>query len=117
LEVPTLPESAAETVVRVGMPGTSAFVLRKGEEGLSVFDPRAVESPVTDDEILDAFRPGSILVERSGERIAALGLVIVATEGAATLPDRVRAAHREIRPGAGMSRPAFKAALKMLEER
>jgi hypothetical protein len=116
LETPTLPETAAEIVVRVGMPGTSAFGLRKGEEGVSVFDPRAVEPPLTDDEILDAFRPGSVLVERSGERIAAMGLEIVATEGAETLPDRVRVAHREIRPGPGMSRPAFKAALRTLEE-
>jgi hypothetical protein len=49
-------------------------------------------------------------------RIAAMGLEIVATEGAETLPDRVRVAHREIRPGPGMSRPAFKAALRTLEE-
>jgi hypothetical protein len=45
--------------VRVTEPGRPAFQLRKGEEGLSVFDPAAVQPPLTESEILDAFRLGS----------------------------------------------------------
>ena len=103
-------------VVRVGTPGSPAFQLRNGEAGLSVFDPSAVDPPLTEEEILDAFRPGSVVVYRTVEQITVLGLEVIPTEGADTLPDRIRAAHREIRPGAGMTRSAFKAALKDLEE-
>jgi hypothetical protein len=109
------PERIVTVVVRVGMPGQPAFVLRKGEEGLSVFDPQSVEPALTDEEILDAFRPGSVVVHRPVSRIEELGMRVIPTEGADVLPDRPRAAHCEIRPGPGMVRGTFKAALKELE--
>lgn len=102
-------------VARVGTPGQPAFQLRKGEQGLSVFDPTAVDPPLTEDELLDAFRPGSVVLYRPASQVLALGLAVVPTEGAESLPDRLRAAHREVAPGPGMPRPAFKAALKELE--
>lgn len=43
------------SVVRVCMPGQPAFQLRKGEEGISAFDPDAVDPPLTENEILDCF--------------------------------------------------------------
>ncbi|MFO0928784.1 MAG: hypothetical protein U0736_17485 [Gemmataceae bacterium] len=103
-------------VIRVCTPGVPAFQLRKGEEGLSVFDPEAVEPLLTEQEILDAFRPGSTVVYRSAEQIASLGLTLLATEAAESLPERLRTSHREIRPGSSMSRAAFKTALRELEE-
>src|SRR5688572_6876894 len=102
-------------VVRVGTPGAAAFQLRPGEEGISVFDPDGVDPPLSDTEILDSFRDGSLLVVRPVAVINSLGLRVEWVEGAAVLPDRLRAAHREIRPGPGMTRPQFKAALKGLE--
>lgn len=108
-------EPVLAVVARVGTLGHPAFQLRKGEEGLSVFDPAAVDPPLTDEEILDAFRPGSVVVYRTVEQITALGLEIIPTEAAETLPLRLRMAHREIRPKPGMSRPAFKTVLKDLE--
>jgi hypothetical protein len=110
-----MPDPVVAVVIRVGSPGLSVFQLRKGEEGLSVFDPVGVDPPLTDDEILDSFRPGSLLVYRTIAQITSLGLAIVPTEGAETLPERLKAAHREIRPTSQMSRPQFKAALKELE--
>jgi hypothetical protein len=74
-----------------------------------------VDPPLTEEEILDAFRPGSIVVYRTVEQIALLELEVVPTEGADTLPDRVRIAHREIRAKSGVTRAAFKVALKELE--
>jgi hypothetical protein len=71
---------------------------------------------LTEEEILDAFRPGSIVVYRTVSQILALGLTLAMTEGADTLPERIRIAHREIRPSPGVVRTAFKAALKELEE-
>lgn len=102
-------------VVRVGSAGQPAFQLRRGEEGLSVFDPDAVDPPLTEDELLDAFRPGSVLLYRTADQITALGLEVVPTDGADTLPLRLRLVHAEIRPGRGMARPAYKTALKGLE--
>jgi hypothetical protein len=102
-------------VVRVGTGTGPAFQLRKGEEGLSVFDPDMIVPPLSPDEILDAFRPGSVLLYRRQERVVQLGLRVVASEGAGHLPDRLRACHAELRPGSGMSRADFKAALKELE--
>lgn len=80
-----------------------------------MFDPAGVDPPLSEEEILDAFRPGSVVVYRTVEQITAVGLEVVPTEGAETLPDRVRSAHREIRPRSGEPRAAFKSALKELE--
>jgi hypothetical protein len=102
-------------VVRVTEPGRPAFQLRKGEEGLSVFDPEAVHPPLTESEILDAFRPGSILVGLDTTEIEAKGLEVVPIPGAESLPSRMRESHAEIRPGAGMTRAEFKQALRELE--
>jgi hypothetical protein len=108
-------EPSPRGIVRVSVPGLPAFQLRKGEEGVSVFDPAAVDPPLTEEEILGSFRPGSQAVLRPVADIEAKGLQVVPVEGAETLPDRLRPAHQEIRPGAGMTRPEFKAALKELE--
>ena len=102
-------------VVRVTEPGRPAFQLRKGEEGVSVFDPNAVEPALSDEEILEFFRPGSVLLARSPEEILAKGLDIVPVPGAEPLPPRLREAHAEIRPQSGMSRKQFKQALTELE--
>ena len=102
-------------VVRVGTPGQPAFQLRKGEEGLSVFVPVAVDPPLTEEEILAAFRPGSVLLQRTSAQVAEHGLALIPTIGADYLPERLRTAHSEIQPGAGMERPAFKSALRHLE--
>jgi len=108
-------DSGTSVIIRVGTPGSPAFQLRKGEEGLSVFDPLGVDPPLAEGEILNAFREGSILVVRSVEAVFAAGLRIELMAGAGGLPDRLRTAHLELRPGPGMSRPAFKHALKGLE--
>ena len=102
-------------ILRVAEIGRPAFQLRRGEEGISVFDSEAVDPPLTDAELLNCFRPGSILVSKSLAEIQAKGLIVVALPGAATLPPRLQAAHAEIRPGTGMNRPLFKQALKDLE--
>ncbi len=102
-------------VVRVTEPGRPAFQLRKGEEGLSLFDPAAVQPPLTESEILDAFRSGSILVVRDVAEIEERGLEVVPILGVESLPPRLREAHVEIRPGPGMTRAEFKQVLKELE--
>jgi hypothetical protein len=102
-------------VVRVTEPGRPAFQLRKGEEGLSVFDLDAVNPPLTEAEILDAFRTGSVAIARSDTEIGAKGLSLFPIPGAGTLPRRLREAHVEIRPGPGMTRAEFKRALQELE--
>ena len=102
-------------VVRVGEPGRPAFQLRKGEEGLSVFDLPAVNPPLTEVEILGSFRPGSQAIARSVDEIEAKGLIVVPLLGAEPLPQRLQQAHVEIRPGPGMSRAQFKQALQELE--
>jgi hypothetical protein len=108
-------ERVVAVVVRVGSPGLPAFQLRKGEQGISVFDPAGVDPPLTEDEILASFRLGSVVLYRLVSVIEEHGLQIVPTPGANALPERLRTAHREIGPGAGMDRPAFKAALRNLE--
>lgn len=102
-------------VIRVAEAGKPAFLLRKGEEGLSVFDPQAVDPPLTEAEIFGAFRPGSVLLVRSAAAVQSKGLQLVPVEGEAILPDRLRQAHREIRAGTGVDRAAFKKALRELE--
>lgn len=103
------------SVVRVVVAGRAAFQLRSGEAGISVFDPDAVVPPLTEQEILDEFRSGSHTLTRTVAEIEAKSLRIDVILGAETLPERLRRAHREIHPGAGMNRKQFKNALKELE--
>jgi hypothetical protein len=102
-------------LIRVAEPGKPAFQLRPGEEGLSVFDADAVDPPLTETEVLDSFRSGSTAVLRSLVEVEVQGLEVVPIEGTGSLPQRLRDAHAEIRPGAGMARGQFKQALKQLE--
>lgn len=102
-------------LVRVAEPGRPAFQLRKGEQGISVFDTRAVAPALQDGEILAVFRSGSQAVERSREEIETKGLLIVPLLGSDVLPERLRQSHAEIRPGRGMTRTQFKLALTELE--
>lgn len=102
-------------VVRVATPNSLAFQLRRGEIGLSVFDPNSVEPPLTEAEILEAFRENSYLEVRSRSDVAALGLLVEFSEGTTDLPERLRLAHHEIRSGPSMTRNEFKTALKGLE--
>src|SRR4051812_8590048 len=104
-----------DKVIRVGEPGRSFFQLRPGEQGISVFDPYAVDPPLADDEILQAFRSGSAVVVKLKDDIAAAALTVVPVPGAESLPQRLRDAHAEIRPGAGMTRTQLKQALRSLE--
>jgi hypothetical protein len=108
-------DPSTPVVVRVATPGSPAFQLRRGEEGLSVFDPVGVDPPLTEAEILDCFREGSVLLVRLTSVVEAAGLRVEFVEGASGLPERLRQAHRELLPGPGMSRTAFKQALKGLE--
>ncbi len=108
-------ERVVAVVVRVASPGQPAFQLRKGEQGISVFNPAQVDPPLSEDEILAAFRPGSVVIFRSVAVIEEHGLLVLPSAGAASLPERLCAAHCEIGPGIGMERPAFKAALRNLE--
>jgi hypothetical protein len=102
-------------VFRITETDKPAFRLRKGEEGISVFDPKSVQPPLTEDEVLNCFRPGSILVTQPLMEIEAKGLQVFPILGAETLPQRLREAHAEIRPGPKMSRTEFKKALMELE--
>src|SRR2546422_358982 len=98
-------------IVRVTELGRAAFQLRKGEEGLSIFDTDAVDPPLSDAEVLDNFRVGSRLVSRSRTEIESKGLQVVPMTGVGPLPARLCEAHAEIRPGPSMTRPEFKRAL------
>jgi hypothetical protein len=102
-------------IVRVFTPGQPAFQLRKGEEGVSVFDLEAVDPPLTEFEVLDAFRSGSQILSKTSEEIEALGLELVVVAGTEPLSLRLQTAHREIRPGRNMTRQSFKQALRELE--
>lgn len=102
-------------VFRVAEPGKPTFQLRKGEQGISVFIPDSVQPPLADAEIVGAFRPGSMAVVRTLAEIEAKGLQVVAVPGCAPLPDRLCAAHAEIRAGPGMTRGQFKQTLQELE--
>lgn len=93
-------------------PGKPQFQLRQGEEGLSVFDA----ARVTPEEVLPSFRSTSQTVTRSVEEIRACGLTVVCSPGNQSLPQALQDAHKEIRPGEGMTRNEFKKALKRLED-
>src|SRR5438128_12684779 len=101
--------------LRVYTPGNPKFQLRRGEFGISVFDPDAVTPPLSEAEILSSFRPGSQTVSKTDAEIHAQVLMIVSIPGAGQLSARLQVAHAEIRPGPGLKRNQFKAALKRLE--
>jgi hypothetical protein len=61
-------------VVHVITPGRPAFQLVKGEPGLSVFDPNAIEPTLTTQEILESFREGSEIVTVAATAMEDLGL-------------------------------------------
>jgi hypothetical protein len=103
-------------VFRVCEPNRPAFQLRPGELGISVFDPGAVDPPLTESEVLEAFRTGSIVTSRTEEQLRKLGLELVPVPGHADLPERLIQAHHEIRPRGTMSRADFKKGLKELEQ-
>lgn len=102
-------------LIRVAQPGRPAFQLRPGEQGISVFDENGVEPPLTETEVLEAFRGGSEAVRVSPETVAAMGLIVAEIPGLPPLSDRLSSAHREIRPPAGMPRGEFKQQLRKLE--
>lgn len=102
-------------LVRVTERGRSAFQLRKGEEGISVFDLESVHPPLTEAEVLQSFRSGSQVITHSVDEIVAKGLRVVPIPGTEPLPQRLRDSHAEIRPAPGMTRAQFKQALKELE--
>jgi hypothetical protein len=102
-------------LVRVAEPGKPAFQLRKGEAGISVFDLRAVDPHLTEQEVLLCFRPGNHLVLRSRAEIETAGLQVAYVAGSDALPPRLRQAHAEIQPGIAMTRGQFKETLKGLE--
>lgn len=102
-------------LIRVADSGRPAFQLRRGEEGISVFDSEAVSPPLTDAEVLTCFREGSQAVVRSANDLAARGLRLIPVLGSDALPPRLRDSHAEIRPGPAMTRAGFKQALKELE--
>jgi len=102
-------------LIRVADPLKPAFQLRKGEEGISVFDTDAVDPPLTEQEILQSFRAGSEAIALTAEEVENKGLTVVPIRGAPFLPERLQAAHAEIQPATGMSRGEFKQRLKELE--
>lgn len=108
-------DPSSQRIVRIAAPGQPAFQLRKAEEGISVFDMTAADPILTAEEILANFRPGSQPIARSMADIVAKGLCVATIEGAESLPERLRRAHREIRPGAGMTREQFNRTLRELE--
>ena len=99
-------------VHRVFEEGKPKFQLRKGEEGLSVFDA----DMLLDDEILANFRPGSRLTTQPLRFIESFGLKIKKTRGDGNLPQSLQENHWEIRPGDAMTRNQFKDALNSLED-
>jgi RHS repeat-associated protein len=89
-----------------------AFQLRKGEEGLSVFDAEKV----TPADVLPSFREGSLVTTQQRQLIESFGLKVEKTLGDESLPQLLRENHFEIGPGDGMTRNQFKQALKSLEQ-
>lgn len=59
MDTPAL-SNELQVYLRVATPGKPAFQLKPGEEGISVFDPLLVEPSLTQEEVLSAFRQGSI---------------------------------------------------------
>ena len=102
-------------LIRVTEAGRPGFQLRKGEEGLSIFDIQAVDPALTETEVMEAFRPESHPVLRSREEIEEKGRIIVPISGSSSLPPRLRDAHAEIRRGPSLTRSQFKKALQELE--
>ena len=102
-------------LIRVTEEDRPPFQLRRGEPSLSVFEEGAVIPPLSEDEVLGAFRPGSGVLRISREQVEHEGLQIVSVLGAEGLPTRLREAHAEIRPGLGMTRAQFKRSLKELQ--
>ena len=99
------------SIHRVYNAGKPRFQLRRGEEGLSAFDA----DNLTPAEILPSFRSGSLITTLEIPTIEGFGLCVVSTPGDPSLPRSLRDNHMEIRPGDGMSRKQFKAALRDLE--
>jgi len=99
-------------VHRVFEDGKPKFQLRKGEAGLSIFDA----DKLVEEEILPNFRLGSRLSTHQRQFIESFGLKIEKTLGDSALPQELQENHWEIRPGDGMTRNQFKAALKLLED-
>jgi thiamine kinase-like enzyme len=112
--LPAQRTSSAEKrkVYRVGEPGKPRFQLRQGEEGLSVFDARHVQP----EDVLPAFRPGSLVVALEVEWLESFGLQVAKTPGEPRLPKLLQDNHAVICPGTGMTRKQFKQTLKALED-
>jgi hypothetical protein len=108
VQTPETP-SAVHRVFREGKP---KFQLRKGEEGLSVFDA----DKLLEAEILPNFRSGSRLSTQQRQFIESFGLKIEKTPGDSSLPQNLQENHWEIHPGDGMTRNQFKATLRMLDD-
>src|SRR5438093_11505294 len=102
-------------LVRISEPGKPAFKWRKGEHGISVFDRDGSDPPLGDEELLEVFRDGRVLVERTTQDIEAPGLIVVPISGAPSLPVRRQTAHAEIRCSSGMARNEFQKRLTELE--
>ena len=83
--------ASSRTFIRVFTPGSPKFQLRKGEFGITVFDPDVVNPPLTDPEILASFRPGSQSVSRTEAEIHAQGLTIISVPRGSQLPPRLQA--------------------------
>jgi hypothetical protein len=113
-EAPAQSSSSAEKpkVYRVVELGKPRFQLRQGEEGLSVFDAGKVQP----EDVLPAFRPGSLVITLEVEWLESFGLQVVRTPGELRLPKLLQENHMVISPGTGMTRKQFKQALKVLED-
>jgi hypothetical protein len=110
---PKYPESGQKPalVKRVYESGKPQYQLRQGEEGLSIFDAK-----ISDVAILAKFRAGADIDTKSVDEIEGKGLTVVQTHGDCEYlqNDELEDNHWEIRPGPGMARSQFKAALKTL---
>jgi hypothetical protein len=106
------PPAEKAKVFRVVEPGKPRFQLRQGEEGLSVFDAGHVKP----EDILPAFRPGSLVVSRDVEWLESFGLQVVKTPDDPGLPKLLQDNHAIICAGNGMTRKQFKQMLKALED-
>ena len=100
-------------VHRIYVEGKPKFQLRKGEEGLSVFDA----DNLLEEEILPNFRPGSRPEYCKCRQFIRklLVLKIEKTPGDSSLPKKLQENHWEIRPGDQMTRNQLKVALRLLD--